>query len=141
VAFRSAVFLRMAGLGYDIDDNSTNEATPAGIGNVACRAILAIRHNEGSNQLGNLAPSGIPYDDYTGYVLSNPATTVPLGSVYDYSSLNPNHWPPLTCFSGITTVTPSCVGAQLYKVTPFAMRSADEFLPFHRSRRACALSV
>ncbi len=105
-------------------------ATPAGIGNVACGAILAIRHNDGSNQLGNLTASGVPYADYTGYVPSNPATTVPLGSGYDYSSLNPNRWQPLTYFNGITTVTPSFVGAQWYKVTPFAISSADELLPF-----------
>jgi len=120
----------MAGLGYDINDNSTNVATPSGIGNVACGAILAIRHNDGSNQLGNLTASGVPYADYTGYVPSNPATTVPLGSGYDYSSLNPNRWQPLTYFNGITTVTPSFVGAQWYKVTPFAISSADELLPF-----------
>src|SRR5712692_1315839 len=120
----------MASLGYDINDNSTDTTTATGIGNVTCDAILAIRHNDGSNQLGNLTASGVPYADYTGYVPSNPATTVPLGSGYDYSSLNPNHWQPLTYFNGTMTVTPSCVGPQWYKVTPFAMRSADEFLPF-----------
>src|SRR5712691_6297001 len=120
----------MASLGYDINDNSTDTSTSPGIGNVTCDAMLAIRHNDGSNQLGNLTPSGVPYADYTGYSPVNPATTVPLGTGYDYSSLNPNHWQPLTYFNGITTVTQSFVGAQWYKVTPFAMRSADEFLPF-----------
>jgi len=89
-----------------------------------------LRHNDGSNQLGNLTPSGVPYADYSGYVPSNPATTVPLGTAYDYSTLNPNHWQPLTYFNGITTVTPSFVGAQWYKVTPFAMRSTDQFIHF-----------
>jgi hypothetical protein len=120
----------MTGLGYDINDHSTNPATPAGIGNMTCEAILAIRHNDGSNQLGNMTASGVAYADYTGYVPINPATMVPLGPGYDYSSLNPNHWQPLTYFNGTTTVTPSFVGAQWYKVTPFAMKSADEFLPF-----------
>ena len=120
----------MASLGYDINDNSTDTTTATGIGNVTCDAILAIRHNDGSNQLGNLTASGAPYADYTGYSPVNPATTVPLGTGYDYSSLNPNHWQPLTYFNGTMTVTPSFVGAQWYKVTPFAMRSADELLPF-----------
>ncbi len=120
----------MASLGYDINDNSTDTTTATGIGNVTCDAILAIRHNDGSNQLGNLTASGVPYADYTGYSPVNPATTVPLGTGYDYSILNPNHWQPLTYFNGTMTVTPSCVGAQWYKVTPFAMRSAGEFLPF-----------
>ena len=97
---------------------------------MTCDAILAIRHNDGSNQLGNLTASGAPYADYTGYSPVNPATTLPLGTSYDYSSLNPNHWQPLTYFNGTMTVTPSFVGAQWYKVTPFAMRAADEFVPF-----------
>ena len=120
----------MASLGYNINDNSTNPATPAGIGNLTCRAILAIRHNDGSNQLGNMTASGVAYADYTGYVPVNPATMVPLGPGYDYSSLNPDHWQPLTYFNGTTTVTQAFVGAQWYKVTPFALKSADEFLSF-----------
>ena len=120
----------MASLGYDINDNSTDTTTATGIGNVTCDAILAIRHNDGSNQLGNLTASGVPYADYTGYSPVNPATTVPLGTGYDYASLNPNHWQPLTYFNGTMTVTPSFIGAQWYKVTPFAMRAADEFVPF-----------
>ncbi len=120
----------MASLGYDINDNSINPATPAGMGNMTCEAILTIRHNDGSNQLGNMTASGVAYADYTGYVPINPAAMVPLGPGSDYSSLNPNHWQPLTYFNGTTTVTPSFVGAQWYKVTPFAMKSADEFLSF-----------
>jgi PAP2 superfamily len=119
----------MASLGYDIDDNSTDSATPAGIGNLTCQAILAVRHNDGSNQQGNLTASGLAYADYTGYIPVNSAATVPLGPGYDYSTLDPNHWQPLTYFNGTTTVTPSFVGAQWFKVAPFAMKSADEFLP------------
>ena len=55
----------MASLGYDINDNSTDTTTATGIGNVTCDAILAIRRNDGSNQLGNLTASGVPYADYT----------------------------------------------------------------------------
>jgi hypothetical protein len=120
----------MVSLGYDINDNSTDRVTPAGIGNLTCQAILTIRHNDGSNQLGNMTASGVAYADYTAYVPANPAAMVPLGPSYDYSSLDPDHWQPLTYFNGTTTVTPSFVGAQWYKVTPFALKSADEFLPF-----------
>ena len=60
----------------------------------------------------------------------NPATTVPLGTDYDYSKLNANHWQPLTYFNGATTVSPTFVGAQWYNVKPFALSSAHEFLPF-----------
>src|SRR5215471_6538361 len=65
----------MAQLGYDINDTSTDTRTPSGIGNVACAAVLAFRHSDGSNQLGTLAnpgaPTGVPYADYTGYVPVN----------------------------------------------------------------------
>src|SRR3984893_7449858 len=58
----------MASLGYDPNDRSTNTETPSGVGNMACAAVLNFRHNDGSNQLGNLTASGAPYADYTGYV-------------------------------------------------------------------------
>lgn len=118
----------MAKLGYDVDDTSTDTRTPAGIGNVACAAVLAFRHTDGSNQLGDLTASGIPYADYTGYQPKNLPSTVP---VSDLSTvLDPNRWQPLTYFNGTKVVTPTFVGAQWYKVTPFAMISPDQFLPF-----------
>ena len=58
----------MAALGYDPTDQSADVKTPTGIGNVACNAVLTFRHNDGSNQLGNLTASGVPYADYTRYV-------------------------------------------------------------------------
>jgi len=118
----------MAKLGYDVDDTSTDTRTPAGIGNVACAAVLAFRHTDGSNQLGDLTASGIPYADYTGYQPKNLPSTVP---VSDLSTvLDPNRWQPLPYFNGTKVVTPTFVGAQWYKVTPFAMISPDQFLPF-----------
>jgi hypothetical protein len=42
--------------------------------------------------------------------------------------LDPNRWQPLTYFNGTKIVTPAFVGAD--KVTPFAMTSPDQFLPF-----------
>jgi len=120
----------MSSLGYDINDDSTDITTPMGIGNVTCRAILSARHNDGSNQLGTLTASGVPYEDYTGFVPVNPATTVPLGTVVDYSSLQPNFWQPLMYFNGTTTVTQVCVGAQWGEVKPFALASSSQFRKF-----------
>lgn len=45
----------MKQLGYDPNDRSTDIETPAGIGNVACAAVLESRHHDKSNQLGDLA--------------------------------------------------------------------------------------
>jgi hypothetical protein len=44
--------------------------------------------------------------------------------------LDPNRWQPLTYFNGTKVVTPVFVGAQWYKVKPFAMTSPDQFIPF-----------
>ena len=55
----------MARLGYDPLDTSADPTTPRGIGNLACAAVLAFRHTDGSNQLGDMN-GGTPYSDYTG---------------------------------------------------------------------------
>jgi hypothetical protein len=63
----------MGTLGYDAAELSTDTSQPTGIGNVAARAVLAFRHRDGANQLGDEpggAP-GVPYSDYTGYSPTN----------------------------------------------------------------------
>ena len=81
----------MAKLGYDPNDISTDTSTPSGVGNVACAAVLNFRHNDGSNQLGNLTTSGVPYTDYTGYVAVNLSSTVPVDPA---TVVDVNHWQP-----------------------------------------------
>ncbi len=120
----------MASLGYDPNNLTINTDTPAGIGNVACAAVLAFRHGDGSNQLGDLHPGA--YSDWTGYVSVNPPSTVPVNPA---SVLDPNRWQRLTYDDGATAPTPhivtqSFVGAQWYRVVPFAMTSPDQFRPF-----------
>jgi hypothetical protein len=115
----------MANLGYDPNDVSTNTKTPSGVGNVACAAVLHFRHNDGSNQLGNLTASGVPYADYTGYVPVNPPSTVPVDPA---TVVDVNHWQPLEYFDASGTfVTPKFIGAQWNKVIPFALTSDDQF--------------
>ena len=118
----------MASLGYDPGDHSTDLATPTGIGNLASSALLAYRHHDGANQLGD-EPGGIPgvpYSDYTGYrPLNAPMDTrVP----FDPATVrDPNHWQPLRYLDGSgTLVTPGFIGAQWQRVTPFAMASSLE---------------
>jgi len=118
----------MAQLGYDINDVSMDTSTPSGIGNAACTAVLDFRHSDGANQLGNLTASGIPYADYTGYVPVNKPSTVPVTNLS--TVIDPNHWQPLTYFNGTKVVTPTFVGAQWFKVVPFALSSQDQLLPF-----------
>jgi hypothetical protein len=106
----------MNDLGYAIDD----ESAPANVGRDACGVVLAFRHGDGSNQLGDEPGTpvfGTPYADYTGYVPSN---TV---SVLNY----PDRWQPLA------TATPPFTQIFLAPhwglVTPFALRSAAQFRP------------
>jgi hypothetical protein len=97
----------MAKLGYDPTDISTDMTTPSGVGNLACAAVLAFRHNDGSNQVGNLTASGVPYADYTGYVPVNPPSTVPVNPA---TVVDVNHWQPLSYFDATGTfVTPKYI--------------------------------
>src|SRR2546428_5438604 len=69
--------------GYDPAKGSPDVEPPAGVGNVAAAAVIAFRHVDGANQLGDLHPGA--YSDYTGYVPVN-----------DPDHINdPNRWQPL----------------------------------------------
>ena len=111
---KSTIFDRlMAKLGYDPRDTSTDTASPAGIGNVACAAVLDFRHRDGSNQLGD-EPGGTPgvaYSDNTGYVPAN----LPMDTRGDFDPatvLDPDAWQPLTYVNHTgAVVTPPFLGA------------------------------
>ena len=64
----------MERLGHDINVTSSHTTTAAGIGNTMAEALLAIRHNDGSNQLGDspTGTDGVAYSDTTGYLPANP---------------------------------------------------------------------
>jgi hypothetical protein len=108
----------MSSLGYDPSDTSTDTSTPTGIGNVVAAAVLAFRHHDGSNQLGDLHPGA--YSDYTGYVpVNNP----------DYI-FNPNRWQPLHVSDGHGGfVVQQYIAPHWGNVTPFALISGSQFRP------------
>jgi PAP2 superfamily len=115
----------MEQLGYIPDDTPFDTRTPSGIGKTACDAVLQLRHQDGSNQSGELSGSGVPYADYTGYAPLNNPSPVPSDPA---TVRDPNHWQPLQYFDASHVfVTQSFVGAQWYLVTPFALRSNDQF--------------
>ena len=115
----------MVSLGYDPDNTTTDTSTPAGVGNTACAAVLEFRHGDGSNQLGTLSTSGVPYSDYTGYEPMNPPSTVP---VNPSTIVDPNRWQPLQYTDATGAfVTQPFLGAQWNQVKPFALRSDDQF--------------
>ena len=109
---------QMTAIGYDPDDNSTDPATPAGVGNVCAAAVTSFRHGDGSNQLGDLHPGA--YSDYTGYAPVNTADDI----------IDPNHWQPLRfCDGHGGTIVPGYIGPHWGNVVPFALASSSELRP------------
>jgi hypothetical protein len=101
-------------LGLDPENSSTDPATPAGVGNSAAAAVIAFRHADGSNQLGDLN-GGPPYSDYTGYQPVNSPDQL----------VDPNRWQPLATPTGAQTF----LAAHWGNVIPFALSSGDEVRP------------
>ena len=108
----------MAFQGYDRTDLSTDPVTAAGIGNLAAAAVLAFRHHDGSNQLGDLHPGA--YSDYTGYAAVNTPTAV----------TDPNRWQPLNVLdSQGRVVTQTYTTPHWGLVTPFAVPGGSAMRP------------
>lgn len=107
--------------GFDPGDASVDPATPQGIGNLAAAAVIAWRHHDGANQLGDVPGSnGRPYSDYTGYVPVNPPDRI----------IDPDRWQPITFDDGKGgTVTPGFLTPHWYLVKPFALDSSGQFRP------------
>jgi hypothetical protein len=112
----------MRTLGYNPNDSTTDATTPAGVGNIAARAVLEFRHLDGANQLAS-------YADYTRYTAQN--VPMDLRVPFDPSLVrDPNRWQPLRYVDATgTLVTQPFVGAQWQRVTPFALSSAAQLRP------------
>jgi hypothetical protein len=114
----------MVSLGYDPLDTSVDVTTPAGVGNVASKAVIEFRHHDGSNQLGDMN-GGAPYSDYTGYLPSNPP--MDLTRPFDPTSVqDASRWQPLRYVdvAGVL-VTPGFTTPQWNKVKPFSLPSGS----------------
>jgi hypothetical protein len=106
-------------LGYDPGDESADTSTAAGVGNIACNAVLTERHRDGSNQLGDMTENGTPYWDYTDYSPVNGISRVPMNTK---SVIDPNRFQPIYYASaGVRVTFPQpFLGAQWFKVHSFA---------------------
>ena len=105
---------------------STDVTTAAGVGNVACKAVLDVRHHDGSNQLGDIN-GGAPYSDYSGFVPMN-APMVAANPMDPATVLNPDHWQPLRYVDHTgAVVTPACLAPYWKNVEPFALTSGGQF--------------
>ncbi|MEL7511428.1 MAG: vanadium-dependent haloperoxidase [Cyanobacteria bacterium J06554_3] len=107
----------MADMGYDSSITTTQFATglnaqteAAVTGNLAAQALLDFRATDGSNQA----------NDYASTISYQPANT------WDKIN-NPERWQPISIDNGVNiqeNLTP-----HWNQVTPFALKSADQFLP------------
>tara|TARA_R110002051_G_scaffold48308_2_gene95372 strand:- start:124961 stop:126415 length:1455 start_codon:yes stop_codon:yes gene_type:complete len=111
----------MVELGLDPDNISLDPSTPEGIGNLAAKATIEARKNDGSNQYGKVEGSnGVPYFDYTNYSPVNSAD----------ESTDINRWQPKYFSDGKGgQYAPGCLTPYWQKVTPITMTSADQFRP------------
>lgn len=106
---------------YDVADVSVDPAKPAGIGNLAAKAVLAARHHDGANQLGDeVGCNGKPYSDYTFYTPVNTVTEI----------RDADRWQQISFDDGKGgKVTPNFLTAYWYRVKPFGLTSSAQFRP------------
>ncbi|WP_197051667.1 vanadium-dependent haloperoxidase [Salegentibacter sp. Hel_I_6] len=111
----------MLELGLDPNDNTLDPTTPAGIGNLAAKAIIEARRNDGANQYGDENGSnGQPYFDYIGYKPVNSAD----------ENIDLNRWQSKYFSDGKGgQFLPSCLTPYWHKVEPIGLQSADQFRP------------
>ena len=119
----------LAALGMNTSSMAPSLDSPEGVGRAAAGAIIERCHSDGSNQLGNLTASGIPYADYTNYQAVNPpmivAQPTPLSAIPA-----PGNWQPLSYTDASGTVkTPGYLAACWDRVTPFALASGSQYRP------------
>lgn len=113
---------QMKAAGYDPDDRSLDLQTPSGIGNHIAASLLAKRHRDGANQLGDEI-GGTPGDSYSDYTMYRPVNTPE--NVYD-----PDRWQPLPFTQKDGSVSyPGFLTPHWYRVKPFALKSCDQFRP------------
>ena len=112
----------MKQVGYDPDNYSTDIETPAGIGNVACDAVLEFRHHDRSNQLGDLAQG--PYTDWTGYTPVNRPNSL----TAKVSLANPDRWQPLAYVNAEgDLVLQRFLVPHWWNVIPFGLAKGGQF--------------
>lgn len=116
----SALFAqRLKEFGFDPNDRGLDPATPAGVGNLAARAVLDSRHHDGSNMYGDEPGRDTHYGDYTNYrPVNSPETLVDI-----------DRWQPKYFISEKDgrRFAPGCLAPHWGHVQPFALDSASQF--------------
>ena len=111
----------MVELGLDPNNKSLDPNTPEGIGNLAAKAVIEARRGDGANQYGEEDGSdGMPYYNYVNYVPVNTAD----------ENIDIDRWQPKYFSDGNGgKFAPGCLTPFWDKVTPIALKSADQFRP------------
>jgi hypothetical protein len=115
--------------GVDPNNNTTNRATAAGVGNSAAAAVIEYRRKDGANQHGDEVGGlkddkgkGVPYSDWTFYRHVNPPDRI----------IDPDCWQP------IPFDHPSIKGKKVvlgfltphwYRLKPLTFERSDKFRP------------
>ncbi|MEH6680465.1 MAG: vanadium-dependent haloperoxidase [Sediminicola sp.] len=109
----------MEELGLDPDNNTLDPSSPIGVGNLAARAVIDARRNDGSNQYGDMEGSkGVPYYDYTNYT--------PINSVE--RNIDIDRWQPKYFIDDKgSRFAPACLTPHWHLVKPIALKSASQF--------------
>lgn len=109
----------MTSMGIDVHDHNLSPLNPAGIGNMAARAVIEARKQDGANQYGDMTGSdGSQYSDYTGYK--------PLNTVDRSTSLM--RWQPKYFIDNKgKKYAPSCLTPQWGKVKTLLIDSSSQF--------------
>lgn len=110
----------MTRLGYDPDNHSLDPNTAIGIGNLAAKATIEARHNDGSNQYGEVPGYPKPYSDYTNYKPINP-----IDKLNDIDRWQPKYFER----DNGEKFAPGCLTPFWQLVKPIALKSADQFRP------------
>lgn len=115
----------MEQMGFDPDNTSTSSTEAAGIGNTMAASLLSVRHDDGSNQLGD-DPSGVTGGAYSGTSGYSPVNDIASTDVID--KWTPEHVP-IDAVSGSELRNQRFLTPQWGQVTPFALTSGDQFRP------------
>ncbi len=126
----AALDAQMTALGYNMNNFSTDLATPAGVGNSVYQAVANFFLNDGARQTEG-------YTDYPagqgGYVPLNPNLVTGLSGT---NTVDVNHWQPLAIANALdqngnpTGPIQTYVGAQWLGVRPFALSRPNSALPW-----------
>ncbi len=115
----------MSELGYNVANQSTDATTPAGIGNRMAAALLAFRHADGSNQLGEdpNGTLGVPYSSNADY---EPVNEV--DNIIEIEFWTPERVP-IDAVPGTEERIQSFLTPQWGNVTPFGTETGEALRP------------